>query len=118
MADDPGVQTMTVIRAGQPSGVDDYGNPITGTDQQIPITGCNIQPVLRNPSLEVLAPTQDTITTKWRFFAPPGADIQAGDRVTCAIVNGQLQVDGDPVVWPDLDGTPDHVEGYLDLYTG
>lgn len=118
MSDDPGCQTLTVIRPGPVTGVDPYGKPVTGPDQQIPIDGCNIQPVLRNPSEELLVATQDTITTRWRFFAPAGADVNAGDRTRCAIVAYDLMVDGDPVTWPDEDGDPDHIEGYLVRYSG
>lgn len=118
MADDPGSQVLTVIRPGEVTGVDDYGKPIVGPDQEIPIPGCSIQPLIGQASMEQMAATQDTVSTKWRFFAPAGADVKANDKARCAIIPGDLLVDGDPVTWPDEDGNPDHVEGYLSRYTG
>lgn len=118
VSDTPGYQTLTVVRPGEITGEDDYGKPIYGDPVLIDITGCSIQPVLRNPSMELLASTQDTITTRWRFFTPPGADVKASDRVRCNISTADLMVDGDPVLWPDEDGDIDHIEGYLTRFSG
>lgn len=116
--DDPGSQILTIVRPGEVIDVDYYGKPIYGPDQTIDIPGCSIQPLLGQASMEQMAATQDTVSTKWRFFAPAGADVKANDKARCAIVSGDLQVDGDPVIWPDMDGNPDHLEGYLTRYSG
>lgn len=113
-----GGQTLTVVRPGPIVGADDYNKPVRGPDIVIVIEGCDVQPMLRNASTEQMMATQDTIATRWRFFAPPGADILASDKVRCNIAAGDLQVDGEPTPWPDEHGGIDHVEGYLSRYTG
>lgn len=113
-----GQQTLTVIRPGEVTGADDYGKPVRGPDIEIPIDGCAIQPLRRNSSQEQMMQTQDTIATRWLLLAPADADIKASDKVRCNVSPDDLLVDGEPGVWPDEDGNPDHLEGYLTRYTG
>jgi hypothetical protein len=109
-------QTMTVVRPGASTGRDGYGNKVPGPDQTHDITRCSIQPLLGVASVEQMTVDADKVVTRWRFFAPPGADVAASDHVRCWA--GDLEVDGDPVTWPDEDGQPHHVEGYLKKWSG
>jgi len=69
------------------------------------VGGCNVQPV--SSSVSWNDPAQ-AVTVRARLFAPPSADIQAGDRIT---YNGaQYAIDGNPHAWKSPTGAVDHIE--------
>lgn len=113
-----GEQTVTVVRAGVITGRDDLGLPVRGPDIRTSYEGCSFQPLLgRFASSEQTPVDTDLVTTRWRAFLPPEADVTAVDRLE---VPGypDTQVDGRPALWPDETGTPDHVEFLAKLWTG
>jgi hypothetical protein len=109
-------QVLTVIRKDKSTVRDDYGNKVPGPEVRHDIAQCSIQPLLGVASVETLAMDVDQVVTRWRFFAPPDADVVVSDHVSCWA--GDFEVDGDPVTWPGEDGLPHHREGYLKKWSG
>lgn len=77
------------------------------------VGGCSVQPVATATAWgEVAQPaTYDAV-----MFAPPGADIQEGDRVTARGVT--YHVEGMPLPWESPTGAVDHVEARLVTWRG
>lgn len=121
-------QTVTLVRAGTPT-QDANGNIIDGPETRTDIPGCLLQPLQGTDSVESLGATYDQVTTRWRLFTPPGADVNAMDRIqqgadvfagvpddASAVLD--FQVDGDPAPWPGVDGLPHHIEVMLKKWGG
>lgn len=109
-------QTVTRVRLGASTSEDDYGKPIPGTPVSTTITGVSLQPLLGTPSTEAFGADFDRMITRWKLFAPPGTDLQTTDRIQQGSLD--LEVDGEPVTWPGVDGQPHHVEVMLKRFGG
>jgi hypothetical protein len=104
--------TITVVHAElipDPDG-SNYGNEILDWDNatSTEVEGCHVQPVEADEQVD---PGRDTITTRWRLFAPDGTAIAATDRIVYA--GATYEIDGAPNLWPSATGTLDHVEAFL-----
>ena len=78
------------------------------------VAGCSVQPAgsSRNfTSARVLA-----IEDGYTLFAPPGADIRPGDRVTCEA--GTFETDGAPEIWRSPTGLVSHIQFALARWEG
>lgn len=105
-------QIVTRIR---PSTTESRGSTIFDWTKvnEIDIAGCSMQPA--STSL-----TQDGrvlgISDLYTLFAPPDADIEAGDRIQfCGKV---YEIDGDVRVQPSATGHLDHIQVTLRRYHG
>lgn len=105
-----GHQVIAVVRRTE--GIPDRLGVPTLVETTHYVSGCSVQPLA---TIEQLS-NVDQVVTRWRLFAPADADLIVTDAV---ITNGiQYEVDGDPMVWPDLGGVPHHLEAYLRRATG
>jgi hypothetical protein len=105
-----GGTTVTLVRRTV-SGTDAHGEDVYTLTRE-DVAGCQVQPV---SSAEQLG-TGDTVTTRYRLFAPAGVDLDAVDAVE---VDGRsYEVDGETSRWSDLLGVPHHVEAFLRRVTG
>lgn len=103
--------SITVTRPAATSSrgttVPDWAHATTRT-----VSGCSVQTGQTSMSLDGRTQTELAGTV----YAPPGADIQAGDRITCAA--GTFLVDGDPMPWSSPTGRVSHVQARLARWTG
>lgn len=113
-----GGQTITVVRAGTITGRDPLGLPIRSADVRTPYEGCSFQPLLgKFASVEETPVDADLVTSRWRAFMPPGADVTSSDRLEVAGYPA-TQVDGRPAVWTDETGADDHLEFLAKIWSG
>lgn len=87
----------------------DWPNATTHT-----VGGCHVQPSGGGTEFGELRAqaVQDGAT----LYAPPGADVQAGDRITCGM--GTFVVDGDPSPWRSPTGAVSNVQVKLKVWRG
>lgn len=103
-----GIDVLTVVRQA----VDRRGDR-TGPATEHDVTGCYVQP--RGVSDEK-ADQRLTVTSGWLAFAPPGSDVQPGDRVRW---RGELyEVEGDAAQWAPPGGPAHHMEIVLQRVKG
>lgn len=104
--------TVTRIRPGKK---DSRGTTIPDWDTAttIAIKGCSMQPSSTSLSQDgrVLG-----ITDTYTLFAPPNADIEAGDHIE--FKGKTYEIDGDVRVQPSASGRLDHLNITLKRYTG
>lgn len=105
-----GRQTVTFVhRSDGPP--DNLGVP-TVVETETTVPGCSVQPVSTTEEISDV----DQVITRWRLFAPAGVTLTAIDAV---IADGErFSVDGDPQIWPGLNGIPHHTECLLRRATG
>ncbi|MBQ1292883.1 MAG: hypothetical protein IIY21_02510 [Clostridiales bacterium] len=104
--------TVTRIRPGEK---DSRGSTIPDWDNvtTVAIPGCSMQPASTTLSQDgrVLG-----ITDTYTLFAPPDADIEAGDHIEFR--NKVFEIDGDVRVQPSATGRLDHLNITLKRYQG
>lgn len=92
----------TITRLRAPLVPDEYATPANQRDWEnataTEIAGCSVQPVTGLEHDQ----GREAVTTRWRVYAPAGADLQAGDRVTFA--GETYEVDGPGQDWPSPTG--------------
>ena len=105
-------ETVTRIRPGtktlRGSAVPDWENA-----EEIEIPGCSVQPAATSLSQDgrVLG-----ITESWTLYAPPDADIRAGDRI---VFDGDtFAINGIPKRWRSATGSLDHIQAELKRWQG
>ena len=105
-------QSITRIRPGsrtlRGSPVPDWGNA-----DRLTISGCSVQPAATSLSQDgrVLG-----ISESWTLYAPPGADLQAGDRIE---FDGEIYaINGVPKRWVSATGALDHIQAELRRWDG
>lgn len=107
-------QSVTRIRPGtttsRGSTIPDWSTDKISTKV---INGCSMQPASTSLSEDgrVLG-----ISDLYTLFAPPDADIQAGDRVQ--FNSKTYEIDGDVRIQPSATGTLDHINITLRRYHG
>ena len=87
----------------------DWASATTAT-----VGGCHVQPSTTSQDLGELR--AQAVETKATLYAPPGADVQTGDRITCAM--GTFVVYGDPEPWRSPTGAVSHVQVRLAEWRG
>jgi len=94
-------ETVTRIRAGAPTGVDKFKQPVPGPATQTPIEGALFDP--GGSSEPVEAGRTPVVTKPTLYFRGANPDIVATDQVS---VRGVVyDVDGDPAYWDQGDPT-------------
>lgn len=128
-------QVITRVRAAAPSGppqLDDDGLPIStpdAPDERTDIPSVSLQPLRGQPSTETQGVNYDDTVDRWMLYAPPDTQLVTTDRVqqhanpfvgvtADDTPHLDLEVDGDPVIWPGADGRPHHMEAYLIKFGG
>lgn len=123
------LQTVTLVRAGEPAGEDAYGNPTAGSVERVHLSGCSLQPLRGQASTETLSPSNDRIVSHWMLYLEPGVDVrpddriqQARDRVSPVLADADayldLQVDGDAGEWAVTGTALNHIEVALKRWEG
>lgn len=86
----------------------DWSDPTTKT-----IAGCSVQP---NTSTRDFDGRLIQITEDWTLYAPPGSDIQSGDRIEW---NGlTFEINGAPMPWQSPTGRVSHIWARLSEWSG
>lgn len=102
--------TDTITRLRAPLVEDEYGNQVPdwpAAEPGVPITGCRVQPE-RGGEYTI---DREAIVTRWRLFAPDGADLLDTDRVRHGGVD--YDIDGSIERWPSPTGALAHLEARL-----
>lgn len=107
-----GNQTVTAVLATY--GAPDRLGVKSKVETQTPITGCSLQPL---STVETLGDI-DEVTTHWVLYAPVAVSLNAIDSIITPWDNARYDVDGDPQVWTDFFGTPQHQTVHLRRATG
>lgn len=80
-----------------PGGVDQYGDPVPGTVDELAIAGCALAPRDTISEGEEHSYQRDTVIWRYDLYAPAGSDIQREDRI---VARGQsYRVEAVPGVW-------------------
>ena len=90
------------------SQIPDWDSP-----DRLTITGCSVQPAGTSLTQDGrIAGIMDGLTV----YAPPGADVKAGDRIDyCGNV---YTINGDVLSWPSATGGIDHIQLNLERWQG
>ena len=104
--------TVTVKRAAlvdsRGTKVLDWSNPTTKT-----VKGCSVQP---STSTRDFDGRTLQVSEEWVLYAPPGSDIEAGDRIEW---NGlTFEINGSPMPWQSPTGRVSHVWARLAEWSG
>ena len=86
----------------------DWANAVKHT-----ITGCSVQPSTTSTGWN---DPREALASSWTLYAPPGADVRAGDRVD--FDGASFRVDGRPMAWRSPTGAVSHVVAYLAEWEG
>jgi hypothetical protein len=91
----PGLATQTITRIRPTVVTDDRGNQVDDWDDasSVAVKGCSVQP---GTSREELS-NRDGVNVIYTVYAPPTADVHAGDAVD--LPQGRFQVEGEPQEW-------------------
>lgn len=105
-------QSITRIRPGtktaRGSAIPDWDDP-----DRLVVSGCSVQPASSTLSQDGRV---QGVTNGLTVYAPPGADIKAGDRIE---YNGETYtINGAPLVWPSATGGLDHLQLNLERWSG
>ena len=104
--------SVTVKRAAlvdsRGSKVLDWSNPT-----EIHLSRCSVQP---STSARDFDGRTIQVTEDWTLYAPPGSDIQAGDRIEWNGVT--FEIDGAPMPWQSPTGRVSHVWARLKEWRG
>ncbi len=104
--------TVTVSRAQlvdkRGTKVLDWTSPETFT-----VNGCSVQPSTSTRDFDgrTLA-----VSEEWTLYAPPGSDLQAGDRITWR--DTTFEINGAPMPWESPTGRVSHVRAQLAEWRG
>lgn len=80
------------------------------TEHTIP--GCTVQP----SSTASNEDRAEQVTDRWELYAPPGADLETGDRVMWK--GRPYQIDGAPYQWTSPTGRVTHTHAHLIDWSG
>lgn len=72
------------------------------------VTGCSVQPSTTSTGWN---DPREALTASMTLYAPPGADVMAGDRVDFG--GASYRVDGIAMPWRSPTGAVDHLMAYL-----
>ena len=86
----------------------DWSNPTSAT-----ISGCSVQPSTTTRDFDGRA---IQVTEEWTLYAPPGSDIQAGDRIEWSSMT--FEIDGAPMLWTSPTGRVSHIWARLKEWSG
>lgn len=104
--------TIEVLRANlvesRGSKVRDWSDPT-----HITVKGCSVQPSTTSRDFDGRT-TQ--VTEEWTLYAPPNADIAAGDRIEWQGLT--FEVNGAPMPWSSPTGRVSHVYARLSEWRG
>jgi hypothetical protein len=103
-----GSDTITRLR-GQVR--DDFGD-WTGTDAELDIPGCSVQPTSAIESTD----RGELLVTSLTAYCPPGTDLTATDRVRW--LGSVYEVNGTPPAWRNRAGGVSHLIAELKLVQG
>lgn len=103
-----GSDTLTRLR-GQSR--DRFGD-LAGTDDELDITGCSVQPTASSESTD----RGELIITSLTVYMPGGTDFVATDRARW--LGDVYEVDGQPAGWSDQAANAHHVQLQLKLVQG
>jgi hypothetical protein len=99
---------VTVISAPLITSSDGYNSRVRDWDNATQtVTEAIVQPVSSSELLESTG-ARDQVTTRYKVWLPAGTAISSADRLMWG--EQLLVVDGDPQVWNDIFGNPDHVQ--------
>lgn len=103
---------VTVIRAPL---VDRRGTQVRdwANATSIEIGGCSVQP---SQSTRDFDGRTLSVSEEWALYAPPGADIRAGDRVSWRGVD--YEINGAPMPWESPTGRISHIWARLSEWSG
>jgi len=106
----------TITRLRAPLIADEYGTPSTARDWghavSTSISNCSVQPAASSE----YDLGRESVTLRWRVFAPAGTDLAAGDRT---LFDGDTyELDGDGQAWPSATGGLDHIEALMKRVVG
>ena len=104
--------TITVKRAAL---VDSRGTKVRdwANAASFAVNGCSVQPSTSSRDFDGRT-TQ--VTEEWTLYAPPGSDLQAGDRIEW---NGlTFEINGAPMPWTSPTGRVSHVWARLNEWSG
>lgn len=76
------------------------------------ISGCSVQPASTSSNEE----RAEQVTDRWELYAPPGADIETGDRVMWS--GHTFDIDGAPYQWASPTGRVTHLHAHLVRWEG
>lgn len=77
------------------------------------VAGCSVQPSNTGSDMDA---REGQVTDRWRLYAPPGADVQAGDRIQWG--GHTFEVDGAPYQWTSPTGRVSHKQAMLVEWSG
>ena len=105
-------ETVAVLRAPL---VDQRGTKVRDWTKAVEhfVTGCSVQ--FSSTSTDRGEP-RDAVSSSATLYAPPGADVATGDRVSCAF--GEFWVEGQPMPRVSPTGAVSHVECPLARWEG
>lgn len=105
-------ETVRVLRAPL---VDRRGTKVRdwAAAEEREIAGCSVQ--FGSTSTDRGEP-REALSSSATLYAPPGADVEAGDRVSCAF--GEFWVEGRPMPRVSPTGAASHVECALSRWEG
>ena len=89
----PHGSTITVVRSS-PGGVDQYGDPISGTTTTTVIEGCAVAP---RYSTEPSERGRNGVVVGLSVYAPTGSDILFSDTIIVDSVD--YRIEGQPASW-------------------
>jgi hypothetical protein len=101
----PGRETVTVLTLVD--GAKDRLGVAGRTWSPSTVPGCSFQPV----SATEANSNVDLTVTMWRLYAPPTLQLTSRDRVQ--VGPDVFEVFGDPQLWRDARGRPQHVQALL-----
>ncbi|MDP9825224.1 phage head completion protein [Kineosporia succinea] len=99
---------MTILTAPLVAQANGYGGKKQDWSNAVEtMVAANVQPATTSELLESSG-SRDQVVTRYKVWFPAGTSVTATSRLRW---NGLLlSVDGQPQVWHDAWGTPDHVE--------
>ena len=103
---------VTIMRAPL---VDRRGTQVRDWEsaELIPVAGCSVQP---SQSTRDFDGRTLSVSEEWALYAPPGADIRAGDRVSWHGVD--FEINGSPMPWESPTGRISHIWARLAEWSG
>ena len=86
----------------------DWSNPET-----FELSGCSVQ---ASTTARDFNGRSIQVTEEWTLYAPPGSDLQAGDRIEWE--NATFEINGAPMPWKSPTGRVSHVKAKLTEWRG
>lgn len=91
------IHDEVVLLRTVPGGTDQYGDPIPGSTERVPLTGAVVAPRMSAAEGEFHDYARNTVIVGYTLYAPLGVDITPSDQVEIA---GQVfDVEGEPGPW-------------------